>query len=108
MIPIILSALPVVAKLMDRVFGGKTGQVKKTVGSSIVEQIVAALGNQASNAAGFPLPAEIPGLLQGVVDKLNARGELKGENTLLDDAPACLLLCFAGGGVKVFDVTERK
>ena len=80
--------IPWVVKLMDKIFGPKTGSVKMATGIANAEAIFKALQPiLAAQGIAVPAATEIPALMQSVVDALNASGELKGAATVLEPAP---------------------
>lgn len=89
-IPLIL---PWVVKLMDKIFGSKTGAVKLATGTAVAQQIMTALQTILAGQ-GISLPtsvSEIQTLLQGVVTDLNGKGELLGTATVIDGTPLAIL-----------------
>lgn len=86
--------LPWVVKLMDKIFGSKTGAVKLATGTAVAQQIMTALQTILAGQ-GVSLPtsvAEIQTILQGIVTDLNNKGELLGTATAIDAPPALALL----------------
>lgn len=86
--------LPWVVKLMDKIFGSKTGAVKLATGTAVAQQIMTALQTILAGQ-GVSLPtsvAEIQTILQGIVTDLNNKGELLGTATVIDAPPALALL----------------
>lgn len=86
--------LPWVVKLMDKIFGSKTGAVKLATGTAVAQQIMTALQTILAGQ-GVSLPtsvAEIQTILQGIVTDLNNKGELLGTATVIDEPPALALL----------------
>lgn len=83
---IVPTILPLVAKLMDKIFGSKTGALKLSTGASVAQNILDAFQKSlAANGVSLPTDLkEITGLLQSVVTGLNAKGQLNGNATVID------------------------
>ena len=80
------SVIPLVVKLIDKIFPSKSGPAKLDAGTEIVAAIQSGL--QASQAlASTPLNGDqIKAAVQSVVNALNAQGVLKGAATVLEAA----------------------
>jgi len=80
--------LPYVAKLMDRIFGSHTGDVKLSVGTQVSQLIMAELQKLIGPGVALPTDSnEIKQTLQSVVNDLNSKGLLNGVNTVVDPLP---------------------
>lgn len=79
--------LPIAVKYVDKVLGNGTGPLKKDLVVSAITGILAVLQKTAGSSVGLPGPAEVPNIVQAVVDMLNRAGELKGIETELGAAP---------------------
>lgn len=74
--------IPIVVKLVDRVFGRGGGKEKKLPAAlDIVRAIVEQF---AAPGVGLPAEQELVSLIQNAVDALNKSGELKGADTVID------------------------
>lgn len=74
-------AVPLVARLVDRLFGSGQGQKKK---SSAVEIIKALVAQFAAPGVGLPGDSEIADLVEDAVAALNQAGVLNGTATTID------------------------
>jgi hypothetical protein len=83
---IVPTVLPLVAKLMDKIFGSKTGATKLAVGASTAQSILTAFQKSlAANGVSLPTDlTEITNLLQATVTDLNSKGQLIGASTAID------------------------
>src|ERR1700759_2225481 len=77
---------PLVAKLVDKIFGAKNGPtVKLPVAVTVAQAVMKALQQQFPTGISFPIDAaEIQQIMQTTVDALNAKGELNGSSTVVD------------------------
>lgn len=81
---LIPTAIPLVVKLVERIFGGKTGDQKKQTVAQIITAIQDGLAS-AQKLSGQPLGlAQIESLIEQTVTALNAQGVLQGAATALD------------------------
>ena len=78
LLPVLPSVIPLVVKFVDRIFGSGTGKLKATVAPQIAQAILEALHGE-----GQPIE-KIAAAVQETVDLLNAKGELKGVETVID------------------------
>lgn len=86
----ITDAFPLVAKLMDKLFGKGTGPtIKMPAGTTILQALMAEFQkNLAGTGIGVPTDAkDIQATLQAVVDDLKSKGLLVGTDTVLDHPP---------------------
>lgn len=86
--------LPWVVKLMDKIFGSKTGAVKLATGTAVAQQIISAL-QPILATQGISLPSSVPeiqAVLQSIVSDLNSKGELLGTATVIDGVPPVAIL----------------
>ena len=80
------SVIPLVVKLIDKIFPSKSGPTKLNASTEIVAAIQSGLQNSKA-LASTPLSGDqIKTAVQSVVDALNAQGQLKGAATTLDAA----------------------
>lgn len=90
LIPLALNVVPLVfplvAKLMDKIFGDKTGPIKLSTGTTVLETLLKSLqASLAGTGVSLPTdPAEIQKLLQSTVDDLKSKGQLIGTGTPVD------------------------
>lgn len=74
-------AIPLVVRLIDRLFGGGNGRTKKL---PTAQKIIAALVEQFQTpGVALPGPDEQTAMIEQAVAALNATGQLKGEETAL-------------------------
>jgi hypothetical protein len=116
-IPIVTTVLPLVAplvvKLVEKIFGGGTGAVKKPVAVDLMTAIMDALQKLVGPSVSLPTKPEIPALVQSVVDALNKAGELQGGATVISPAPAPNTSALDGvaemlsGALKVLQASRR-
>ena len=89
-IPILTTVVPVVlpliVKLVDKIFGSKTGAVKLDAATQIANLILQELQKLAGTGSGISMPSatELQTLIQGIVNQLNAAGVLTGTSTVID------------------------
>ena len=79
--------LPLIVKLVDKIFGTKTGPAKldaATQISNIILQELQKLAGGANSGIGMPSVPELQSLIQGIVDQLNKQGVLNGTATVID------------------------
>lgn len=103
-------AAPYVVKLVDKIFGDKSGAVKKPVADNMLEAIFAALRGLDPSIA-LPTKEEVPAIVEGTVKDLNSKKELNGKDTMIDDDQSELLsgtLLLLEGTMKVVKVATRK
>lgn len=101
LLPLVLQVFPLVAKLMDKVFGPKTGGQKTTTGVEIADALMAGFKALLGPAVGLPATTETPGLLQSAVEELNKQGLLKGHATVVDPKEITGVLVVLGEGTFV-------
>lgn len=77
--------IPLVVRLLDRVFGSKTGSAKFEAASKISEAIFAEVQKMVGSSVSLPGKDEQRALIQGIVEKLNREGVLKGHATPVSD-----------------------
>lgn len=90
---------PLVVRLMDRVFGSKTGSVKFDAATKIMEVLFSELQKVVGPSVGLPGKDEQRALVQTLVEKLNREGVLKGHETPIgetDDALQGVALMLEG------------
>lgn len=95
---VIPTVIPLVVRVLDRIFPPKTGPSKEDAATEIIAAIQQGLVNSKA-LAGTPLNGDqIRAAIVGVVGSLNAAGELKGAATAIEavspaiEATANLLL----------------
>ena len=78
--------LPLIVKLVDKIFGCKTGSVKLDAATQISNLILQELQKLAGSGSGIAMPstAELTTMIQGIVDQLNKQGVLTGTSTVID------------------------
>ena len=74
--------MPFLAKVMDKIFGDKTGSVKQSTLTTIIQTIADNLSG-AGQIPGTIDKTSIVTAIEAVVAELNAKGELKGPNTTI-------------------------
>ncbi len=102
---VIPTVIPLVVRLLDRVFPPKSGGAKADAATEIVAAIQQGLVNSKA-AAGTPLTGDqIRAAIEGVVGSLNAAGELKGAATAIESVSPAIgaladLLLHLGAAMK--------
>ncbi len=91
------SVIPLVVKLVDKIFPPKSGASKADAATEIVAAIQQGLANSKALAGAQLNGEQIKTAVQGVVDALNAQGVLKGAATAIEgvvagNVPASVLL----------------
>lgn len=82
------TVIPLVAKLLDKIFPPKSGPSKEDAATEIIAAIQQGLQNSKA-LAGTPLTGDqIRTSIKTVVDQLNAAGVLKGAATEIAAVPA--------------------
>ncbi len=74
--------VPIVVKLVEKIFGRGGG--KQTKLPAALEVVKAIAGHFAAPGVGLPGESELAGWIQSAVDALNKAGELKGPDTIVD------------------------
>ena len=102
---VIPSVIPLVVRLLDKIFPSKTGAAKLDAGTEIVAAIQTGLQNSKSLASTPLTGDQIKAAVQSVVDALNAQGQLKGAATAIEQAVPGLagladLLLYLGKAMK--------
>ena len=81
---VVPQVIPLVVRLLDKIFPSKTGQAKLDAGAEIVGAIQQGLQNSKA-LASTPLSGDqIKAAVQSAVDTLNAQGQLKGAATVVE------------------------
>lgn len=90
-ISLIPEAVPLIVRLIDKIFGSKTGAVKLQTATTLVEALGQGLVN-AGKASSADLPDNVAAqkLVQAVVDQLNAAGQLQGAATVIPGTAVAL------------------
>lgn len=109
---IVKQSIPLVVKLVDKIFGNKTGKIKSDVATKVVTSIVegsVSTGNIGSSQV--PSESDIRKYIDSVVAGLNSIGELKGPDTeLVPDYAAAFdgVRMMLGGAMKVLESSIPK
>lgn len=76
---------PLAVKVIDKLFGGGKGAIKKNAAVAVVEGVLDHIRAE-DPSVSIPTGQEIPSLVQSTVDFLNAKGELTGTSTVIDSS----------------------
>lgn len=95
--------IPQVVKLVEKMFGHKTGAQKKSTVLEMLEALIKKTGDLAGPSVGLPQRGELDQIIEQVVSALNERGELQGHDTQIQaDVPAIL-----AGAATMFEGAAR-
>ncbi len=76
--------IPLIVRLMDKIFGSKTGAAKLATAATVVHQIAQGVAGASTTAVPVvPSLEDITASVQKVVDSLNAQGQLQGPATVV-------------------------